>query len=67
MKQVICMTLDNSILEFISRVAEMNNISRSKAVELIASVVSDYFSDSQLLQEHQVRGVIDGRRKKVQG
>jgi len=55
-------------LSFIDKVAEINQISRSQAVDLLSEMVQDYFSDEQIKAELKVRGVYDGRRsKKVQG
>ena len=60
----ICLTIKESADTFIRKVAEVNDISRSQATELLSDIVQDYFSNEQIKMEHEVRGVFDGRRKK---
>lgn len=60
-KQVTSVTLTPDVLSFLAKVAELNQISRSQAVELISSIVQDYFTDNQITAEHSVRGRADYR------
>ena len=67
MKRSICMTIAPEYVEYLEHIAEINNTSRSKSLELIISMVQDYLTDAQLVMEYNVRGEIDGRVKKFQG
>lgn len=57
------LSLDDSVLDYISHIAEMNHVSRSKAAEIVFGLVQDYFTDQQIALEFQVRQPIDYRKK----
>jgi hypothetical protein len=64
-RQVVQARIASSAIDFIDHVAEMNSVSRSKVVEMLAFIVNDYFSDEQLKMEYNVRKhseMKDGRK-----
>jgi len=63
MKKIISSRLNANVLEYLNHIAEINNISRSKAIELAVSLVQDCFSDNQICLEHISRGSVDGRTR----
>jgi hypothetical protein len=60
-KVATSMTLTESTIEFISHIAEMNDISKSQTMELFSEMVKDYFSNDQIKLELQTRDSFDGR------
>lgn len=62
-KQITSVTLSPPTLEFVDHIAEINSVSRSKAMELLIDLVQDYFTEKQIAMEYEMRGVLDGRAK----
>jgi len=63
MKKHINFRLDTDIADYLDHISEMNNITRSKAIELAIGIVKDYFTDKMIRLEYEARGDIDGRKK----
>lgn len=61
-KNPVSMTLKPASISFLTRVAEINHLSRSQAADLMFDMVQDYFSDEQLQAEARARKTTDYRR-----
>lgn len=62
-KKTVSMKMDTDLLAYIDQIADQNQTSRSKTLELFIDIIRDYLTSDQLYQEYYVRGEIDGRRK----
>jgi len=63
-KKQISATLEASTFDFLNDIAEINNITRSNAIDLVTEITRDYLSNDQISSECAVRGITDGRRAK---
>ena len=63
-KKQISIRVDENIIDFLDDIAKTCSISRNAAFALVSDIARDYFSIGQIIAEHGVRGVVDGRRTK---
>ena len=63
MKKNVNATIETELIDYLNQISKTNKVSRSKALELVISLVQDYFTDDQIALEHNARGVIDRRFK----
>ncbi len=62
-KPTVSMKMDTGLIEYVDQIADQNQTSRSKTIELFITIIRDYLTDDQLFQEYHARGDTDGRRK----
>jgi hypothetical protein len=66
MKKLLNTRIEEEALNYITHIAETCSIPKSTATELIAQVVSIYFTDEQLILESQMMKKADGRTTRWQ-
>lgn len=61
MKKTYTTRIEERAINFVDYVAEISSLPKSRALELLITIASDYFTDEQLIMEAQMMRMEDGR------
>lgn len=62
-KKVMCLTIGESIIDYIGRMANLTGLSKSSTVEMLANIIDTYFSEEDIIREAKYNAPKDGRKK----